>query len=160
MSKKTIIAGIAIIALIAIMIFVFSKPNADAYSVLGGYDDGITIYKSGTCGCCDVYVKYFKDRGNSNANVQNAQDTDDIKKRFGIPSSMESCHTTVIDGYFIEGHVPLEAVEKLLTEKPDVAGIAMPGMPNGAPGMPGTKKGDFVIYGVNKDGSYQEFMRI
>ena len=56
--------------------------------------------------------------------------------------------------------MPLEAVEKLLKEQPDIAGIAMPGMPEGSPGMPGSKRGDFVIYAVNNDGSYSEFMRI
>ena len=73
---------------------------------------------------------------------------------------MESCHTVVIGDYFIEGHIPLEAVEKLLVEKPDIKGIAMPGMPSGSPGMPGAKKGDFVIYAVNNDGTTEEFMRI
>ena len=60
----------------------------------------------------------------------------------------------------MEGHVPLEAIEKLLQEKPDIKGIAMPGMPSGAPGMLGKKTGDFVVYAVNNDGSYEEFMRI
>ena len=73
---------------------------------------------------------------------------------------MEICHTTIIGDYFVEGHVPLEAVEKLLTEKPDIKGIAMPGMPSGSPGMPGAKKGDFVIYAVNRDGSYEEWTRL
>ena len=83
-----------------------------------------------------------------------------VKANYEIPSQLESCHTAVIGDYFVEGHVPLEAVEKLLMEKPDVAGIAMPGMPSGSPGMPGTKRGDFIVYSVNNDGSYEEFMRI
>ena len=73
---------------------------------------------------------------------------------------MESCHTTVIGEYFVEGHVPVEAIEKLLAEKPDVAGIGMPGMPSGSPGMPGAKQGQFIIYSINKDGTINEFMRI
>ena len=73
---------------------------------------------------------------------------------------MESCHTTVMGNYFVEGHIPLEVVNKLLTEKPDIKGIAMPGMPNGSPGMPGVKRGDFVIYAINNDGSYAEWMRL
>ena len=85
---------------------------------------------------------------------------DSFKKEHEIPSELESCHTTIIGGYFVEGHIPLEAVEKLLKEKPDIKGIAMPGMPSGSPGMPGAKKGDFVVYKVNNDGSYDEFMRI
>ena len=160
MSRKVIITGVVIVALIAIGIFMFSKPNASAYTTLGSYNEEIEIYKGGSCGCCGVYVNYFMNKGNKNVQVKNAQDIGDIKEKYGIPAAMESCHTTIIGDYFIEGHMPLEAVEKLLTEKPDIAGIAMPGMPEGSPGMVGSKKGDFVIYAVNRDGSYQEWMRI
>jgi hypothetical protein len=72
---------------------------------------------------------------------------------------MESCHTTVIDGYFVEGHVPFEAIEKLLAERPDIDGIALPDMPAGSPGMPGRKSGPFDIYQV-KDGQYSLFVSI
>ena len=85
---------------------------------------------------------------------------DFVKEKYGIPYSMRSCHTTVIGDYFVEGHVPIEAVEKLMLEKPDIKGIALPGMPSGSPGMPGSKQGPFIVYAINKDGSTSEFMRI
>ena len=66
----------------------------------------------------------------------------------------------IIDGYFVEGHVPAEAIARMLQEKPDIAGIALQGMPMGSPGMPGSKEGRFVVYAVNKDGTYKEYMRI
>jgi hypothetical protein len=72
---------------------------------------------------------------------------------------MDSCHTLIIEDYFVEGHIPIEAIEKLLAEQPDIDGITLPDMPSGSPGMPGVKKGDFVIYSV-KGGKTSEFMRI
>ena len=81
-----------------------------------------------------------------------------IKERYGVPRNLESCHTEIIGGYFVEGHMPIEAIEKLLSERPDIRGIALPGMPSGSPGMPGPKTEPWTIYAVNKDGSVGEFM--
>ena len=88
------------------------------------------------------------------------QDMVPIKEQNKIPTELQSCHTSIIGGYFVEGHIPVEAINKLMQEKPNIAGIGMPGMPSGSPGMPGSKTGDFVITAVNKDGSMYEFMRI
>jgi|SRR3989338_2729174 len=118
-----------------------------------------TIFKSSGCGCCSVYTQYMGKKG-FDVKVVETEDSSSISDKYGIPSSMESCHTTVIGDYFVEGHVPVEAINKLLAEKPDIAGIAMPGMPSGSPGMPGSKRGPFVVYAVHKDGSTTEFMRI
>ncbi|MFT7087904.1 MAG: hypothetical protein ACJAZX_001353 [Rickettsiales bacterium] len=84
---------------------------------------------------------------------------DQIKSDHNIPQEMQSCHTTVTDKYFIEGHVPLEAVRKLLEEQPDIDGIALPGMPTGTPGMPGHRDSPLIIYQL-KSGKYSEFMKI
>ena len=72
---------------------------------------------------------------------------------------MQSCHTTIIDKYFVEGHVPLEAINKLLKERPDIDGLALPGMPIGTPGMPGDKEEPYVIYQL-VDGNFSVFMTI
>lgn len=117
------------------------------------------IFKSTSCGCCDIYSGYMDARG-FDVEVENLQSVDPIKEQYNIPAGLRSCHTTVVDGYFIEGHIPSEAIDKLLLEKPDIAGIAMAGMPSGSPGMLGGKTGDFVIQAVHKDGSVTEFMRI
>jgi hypothetical protein len=82
-----------------------------------------------------------------------------IKQKYNIPVEMQSCHTTILGKYFIEGHVPLEAVNKLLKEQPDIDGIALPGMPIGTPGMPGDKDEPYVIYQL-KDGKSSVFMTI
>ena len=82
-----------------------------------------------------------------------------IKQKYSIPLEMQSCHTTIIDKYFIEGHVPLEAINKLLKERPDIDGLALPGMPIGTPGMPGDKEEPYVIYQL-VDGNFSVFMTI
>ena len=117
----------------------------------------ITIYKSMNCGCCGVYSDYM--RRDFDVAIVNTEDPS-IKDSNGVPAEMRSCHTTIIGDYFVEGHIPVEAIKKLMEEKPDIKGIAMPGMPSGSPGMPGAKKGQFIIYQVNNDGSYSEFMRL
>lgn len=118
-----------------------------------------TYYKSTSCGCCEVHSKYLDSKG-FDIEINNLQDMSQIKSQFGIPSELQSCHTIIIGDYFVEGHIPIDAINKLLEEKPDIKGIAMPGMPSGSPGMPGSKTEDFVIYAVNHDGSYEEFMRV
>ncbi|MDP4038966.1 MAG: DUF411 domain-containing protein [Candidatus Pacearchaeota archaeon] len=150
---------LAVIILIVAAFFIFSG-NASSFEVINNFEGKIEMYKSSSCGCCGVYANYLQRNGNSNADIISLESVSGIKKAYNVPSALESCHTTIIGDYFVEGHIPLEAVEKLLTEKPDIAGIAMPGMPEGSPGMLGKKIGDFVIYAVNYDGSYGEFMRI
>jgi hypothetical protein len=77
----------------------------------------------------------------------------DVKARFGIEPAMQSCHTMEIGGYAVEGHVPLEAIERLLSERPELQGIALPGMPTGSPGMSGPKTEPFEIYGITGAGA-------
>ncbi len=156
MKKKYWAIGILVIVLLIILII----PKNSGFEYVDNFDGEITVYKSLSCGCCGLYAEYFKSRGNKNTQVINLDDRSNIQEEYGIPSGLGSCHTTIIWGYFVEGHIPLEAVEKLLSEKPDIAGIAMPGMPSGSPGMPGTKYGDFIIFAIDHDGGYSEFMRI
>lgn len=116
------------------------------------------VFKSPTCGCCAGYAAELKKYG-FDVETRDTMDMGSIKQKYNIPRDMESCHTTVIGNYFIEGHVPIEAVEKLLEEKPDIDGIALPGMPAGSPGMPGAKKVPFKIYALS-NGEVSEFMTI
>ena len=102
------------------------------------------VYKSPQCGCCGFYVKYLRENG-YDVTVSNIPDVTPLKEQYRIHDDLWSCHTTVIGEYLVEGHVPIEAVERLLTEKPAIRGIALPGMPAGSPGMPGPKTEPFVI---------------
>jgi hypothetical protein len=150
------------IGLIVFVFVILTSIGTSKLDFVHEFSGNMTEYKSSSCGCCGLYAKYYQSQGNENLKVvgfQSDEELDNFKDSLGIPKDLRSCHTTVIGKYFVEGHMPLEVIEKLLKEQPDIAGIAMPGMPEGSPGMPGTKKGDFIVYSVNHDGSYQEFMR-
>ncbi|MDP2760557.1 MAG: DUF411 domain-containing protein [Sideroxyarcus sp.] len=110
----------------------------------------ITVHKSPTCDCCEKYVDYLRDNG-FEVKAVNEQDMDAIKKRHGM-SHIASCHTALVNGYVVEGHVPVAAIRKLLKERPDIVGISAPGMPMNSPGMGEMKKGTLTIYAVPKDG--------
>ena len=123
-------------------------------TVLGGmsaaYAAEMTLYKSESCGCCVKYVDYLRTQKYSVTAINEA-DMSAVKKKYGM-SHAASCHTALIDGYVIEGHVPVAAIDKLLREKPDIVGISAPGMPMNSPGMGEMKKGTLTIYAVPKNG--------
>jgi len=150
MKKRYLIAGVLVI-IAALGFFLFNTKEVSGTEAV--------YYKSISCGCCDVHSKYLESKG-FETKVNSVQDASEMKTRYGIPNELQSCHTAIIEGYFVEGHMPVEAINKMLSEKPDIAGIALPGMPLGSPGMTGSKQGEFVIYAVNHDGSYYEFMRV
>jgi hypothetical protein len=108
------------------------------------------LHKSPTCGCCGVYGSYLKKLGYG-VEVHETNDLASVKSELGIPQEVESCHTMEVEGYVVEGHVPEEAVEKLLAEQPEIKGIGMAGMPSGSPGMPGRKTSDFIIYEITHE---------
>lgn len=110
----------------------------------------ITVHKSPTCGCCEKYIDYLRENGFAVKAVDES-DMDAIKDRHGV-SHVASCHTALVNGYVIEGHVPVAAIRKLLKEKPAIVGISAPGMPMNSPGMGEMKKGTLTIYAVPKNG--------
>ena len=117
----------------------------------------IAVYKSPTCGCCGKWVEHMKAAG-FNPTVTDLPNVSTVKQSMGVPSNLQSCHTSSVGGYAIEGHVPADVVRKLLKEKPKVAGIAVPGMPIGSPGMEqGDRKDKYDIVAFTKDGSQQVF---
>lgn len=134
--------------------------SASSSKISVDHGTSIQLFKSTSCGCCDVYTSYLTKFSTTPLEVTLVENTAPIKEKYNVPVALRSCHTTIIGEYFIEGHMPVEAINKLLAEKPDILGIALPGMPSGAPGMPGSKTGPFVIYAVQKDGSYSEFMKM
>ena len=118
----------------------------------------VEVFKTPSCGCCYGYVLFLK-KEQFNVKETDMRSLHSIKQKYNIPLEMQSCHTTIVGKYFIEGHVPLEAVNKLLKEQPDIDGIALPGMPIGTPGMPGKKEEPFVVYQLI-DGKFSIFMTI
>lgn len=94
----------------------------------------VTVYKSPTCECCKKWVDHLRSSGFRVATVDQ-EDVTPVKQQYGVGEQVASCHTAVVGGYVVEGHVPAEDIKRLLLERPAVAGIAAPGMPVGAPGM-------------------------
>ena len=156
--NKMIYKMILVVGVIAMALLIAGCSKTD--SPTGEATKGsVKLFKSESCGCCTGYATYMGQKG-YDVEINQMETLNAVKDEQGIPSSLQSCHTMVVGDYFVEGHVPVEAIEKLLAEKPDIKGIALPGMPSASPGMPGSKKGDFVIYAVKNDGSSEEFMRI
>lgn len=94
------------------------------------------VYKSPTCGCCTKWVEHVRQAGfTAKVNELGDEALDGLKAKHGIPRTAQSCHTALVGGYIVEGHVPAKEVQRLLKEKPAVAGIAVGGMPTGSPGM-------------------------
>ena len=136
--------------------FIEDKKNASAN--INNKKLSVEVFKTPSCGCCYGYV-LFLEKEQFNVKETDMRSLHSIKQKYNIPLEMQSCHTTIIGKYFIEGHVPLEAVNKLLKEQPDIDGIALPGMPIGTPGMPGKKEDPFVVYQLI-DGKFSIFMTI
>jgi hypothetical protein len=106
-----------------------------------------TLYKNPQCGCCESYADYLRENG-FEVTVKPTHDLPLMKRQYGVPGELEGCHTTLVDGYVVEGHVPVNTLVQLLTERPDIKGISPPGMPAGSPGMFGEKAGPFTIYEI------------
>jgi len=117
------------------------------------------VYMSPTCGCCKVFESILSKEGVKTSRITR-DDMAAVKQQFKVPEELKSCHTTVIAGYVVEGHIPFEAISKLVSEKPAIRGIAMPGMPAGSPGMPGSKSDPFEISELNDSGNSTIFVTI
>ena len=111
-----------------------------------------TLYKDPQCDCCEGYAAYLRQKGFV-VEVKPTSDLAEISRKAGVPSELQGCHTMFVGGYVVDGHVPIKTIRKLLSERPTVAGITLPGMPTGSPGMTGQKTAPFKIYAVNKDGT-------
>jgi hypothetical protein len=106
-----------------------------------------TLYKNPQCGCCEGYADYLRDNG-FEVTVKPTHDLPLLHRQHGVPEALVGCHTTLVDGYVVEGHVPVNTLIRLLTERPDINGISLPGMPAGSPRMFGEKAGPFTIYEI------------
>ena len=134
----------------ALWVFVFALAPLASRAA----DDAV-LYKDPDCGCCGEYAKVLAREG-FQVRIKETTALDALRRMAGVPDKLASCHTMTIGNYVVEGHVPVAAVRKLLGEKPEIRGIALPGMPQGSPGMTGAKEGPFVVYEIGgRDASGQ-----
>lgn len=110
------------------------------------------VHKSATCGCCGLWAARMRQAGYAVEEIIEA-DMKTVKARLGVPEELASCHTAEIDGYIVEGHVPPQAVARLLKERPKAIGLAAPGMPAGSPGMEGGEAEVYTLYLFGADGA-------
>lgn len=120
----------------------------------------VEVFKSPTCGCCSQWVEHMRANGFA-VRTTDVNDLTQIKTSRGVPTQVQSCHTAVVNGYVVEGHVPAADVHRLLKEKPAIAGIAVGGMPIGSPGMesPYVKAEPFDVMSFDKKGATRVFAK-
>jgi hypothetical protein len=119
----------------------------------------IIVYKSPYCGCCAGWIDYIVAHGYS-VTTRDIEDPSPVKKLAGVPEELRSCHTASIAGYTLEGHVPAQAIHRLLKEQPEIKGLAVPGMPAGSPGMQGPEPEPYDVLAFRHDGKSSVFMSI
>ena len=112
----------------------------------------VSVFKSATCGCCAKWNDHMRTAGFT-VNSTDLPDVAVMKDKHGVPAPLRSCHTAVVGGYVIEGHVPADVIKKLLRERPAVVGIAVPGMPMGSPGMEGSRVDSYNVMSFDKSGA-------
>lgn len=117
----------------------------------------VTVYKTATCGCCGKWVEHLRSSGFT-VDVKEVASTAETRKQLGVPDKLASCHTAKVGNYAVEGHVPAADIERMLKTKPKGAGIAVPGMPLGSPGMEqGPRKQAYSVWLFQSDGTVSQF---
>lgn len=145
--------------LLGAIVAVTASPAAQQKSAL----PPVHVYKTATCGCCSKWVDHMRQAGFTvKAEDISNEALQQQKTKFGVPLSADSCHTAVLGGYVVEGHIPADTVKKLLKERPKIVGIAVPGMPVGSPGMevPGVAGRPYDVLSFDKAGATRVFTTI
>lgn len=129
--KKIVMAAGLVVAAVAVWVFSQQVPPVTDASA-----GEVVVYKNAQCGCCGNWVEHLRGNG-FKVTTHNVAQLDRVKAEQGVPMHLASCHTALVDGYVVEGHVPADVMRRLLRERPAVKGVAVPGMPAGSPGMEG-----------------------
>ena len=155
-------AAVLAVVTIAANVVAYAQPKAQskapAPKAAAAAKTAITVYKTVTCGCCGNWVQYMNNQGYA-CTVTNLADLNDVKVKYAVPANLQSCHTSLVGGYVIEGHVPAEDVKRLLREKPAIVGLAAPGMPAGSPGMDVPNSPGYDVIAFEKDGRQRVYAR-
>ena len=113
--------------------------------------EDVTVYKTAQCGCCAKWIEHLSCNG-FDVTANNLASVDMMRSAYGVPAQLASCHTAVVAGYVVEGHVPADAIQRLLRERPRIKGIAVAGMPAGSPGMEGARAQHYDIISFDAQG--------
>lgn len=152
MKRVVIIASVAAATVIgaaaAVMATNQNKSVMSLAVVASGSSQKVTLYKNPQCSCCEGYANYLRENGFTVA-VKPTHNLSLKSREAGIPDDFQGCHLAFIDNYVVSGHVPINVVKRLLSERPSIKGITLPGMPQGSPGMTGTKSEPFTVYEVS-----------
>ena len=116
----------------------------------------ILVYASPTCDCCRAWTRHLKSSGFA-VTKELMNDVTPMKQRYGVPEELWSCHTAVVDGYAVEGHVPADLIQRMLSERRAIAGLAAPGMPNGSPGMEGSTRDRYEVIAFTRTGATEVY---
>jgi hypothetical protein len=160
-SSGILVAALCVVGLTGAAVYVAQAERQPAGQASS--PTAMVVYKTPTCGCCSLWVEHMRKAGfEVDARDVTQTELDAIKAKHNVPASMQSCHTGLIGGYAIEGHIPAAEVRRFLTEKPAVAGLAVPGMPLGSPGMevPGAKARPYSVLTFDRDGRTQVFATV
>jgi hypothetical protein len=146
--KRRIAASIAIafIIVVALGLGVLSPTHVAP----GQAKASVEMYKNPECKCCEWYANYLRNHGYSVV-VRPTHNLSLDRREHGVPDRLAGCHTLLVGGYVVEGHVPIATLDKLLSERPKIKGISLPGMPDGSPGMTGSKSEPFTIYEISDE---------
>ena len=145
MNRRRLLQSTAILALVGLC------APAHAETLHG------TLYKDKGCPCCEGHARYLEKNG-IDVEVKPVDDIAAISKGAGVPADYQGCHTLMLGGYAIEGHITVDIIHKLLQERPiDIVAISLPGMPTGVPGMNGPHEGPYKVYAIKKDGTASVF---
>jgi hypothetical protein len=146
-----------IIKFLILLLFTTSVVAIEVAAQVEAVEQNIVVYRSPTCGCCEKWVQHLQE----NQFIVNDIVTDgmvEIKQKYGVPGNLASCHTAIIDGKVVEGHVPARDIKRMMKLKGDVVGISVPGMPSGTPGMEmGGRKDPYQVISFDKEGKYEVF---
>lgn len=138
--RRQFLAG----SLSALLLTIFAKPAVASATIM-------TVHKNPNCGCCHLWADAMRKAG-FDVRLNDLGDLALIKSRLGVPGELEGCHTAEVEGYFLEGHVPLSSVRKLLADRPAVRGLAVPGMPSGSLGMGDDPSASYDVVAVPLSG--------
>lgn len=159
--KAWLIGASAVLAIFVFTIILLQVSPAPKTGVIMENNEArdITVYKNPNCGCCTAWAVHLRDNG-FNVTIEEVNDLNGIKQKYNVPRELGACHTAVINGFIVEGHVPAaDILNHLVQPSSDIAGLAVPGMPQGSPGMETGKQDSYSVLAFTADGQYREVNR-